>query len=91
MSSVFKNIIIFPPQCKKNLEAAKEEYDRQHKELMEAMPSFFEGRVEYFQPCFEALIKSQVLLCLILLFQSVFLLSKKQLGKKKRQINYSGT
>ncbi|XP_033632879.1 bridging integrator 3-like [Asterias rubens] len=46
--------------CKKNLEAAKEEYDRQHKELMEAMPSFFEGRVEYFQPCFEALIKSQV-------------------------------
>ncbi len=24
------------------------------------MPRFFEGRVEYFQPCFEALIKSQV-------------------------------
>ncbi|XP_022086512.1 bridging integrator 3-like [Acanthaster planci] len=46
---------------KKNLAAAKEEYDRQHTELMQAMPQFFEGRVEYFQPSFEALIKSQVI------------------------------
>ena len=47
-------------QCKKALDTAQEEYEKQHQELMDAMPQFFEGRIDYFQPCFEALIKSQV-------------------------------
>ncbi|XP_030841170.1 bridging integrator 3 [Strongylocentrotus purpuratus] len=47
-------------QSKKTLDAAKEEYEKVHQELMEGMPNFFEARINYFQPCFEALIKAQV-------------------------------
>ncbi|XP_072033642.1 bridging integrator 3-like [Amphiura filiformis] len=45
---------------KKALDTAQEVYEKQHQELMDAMPQFFEGRIDYFQPCFEALIKSQI-------------------------------
>ena len=39
---------------------AKEDYESQNKLLMEEMPNLYEGRIDYFQPSFQALIKSQV-------------------------------
>ncbi|XP_077992405.1 bridging integrator 3-like [Glandiceps talaboti] len=45
---------------KKSLNTAKEEYESLHQPLSEELPKFFEDRIEYFQPCFEALIKSQI-------------------------------
>ncbi|XP_071827627.1 bridging integrator 3-like [Apostichopus japonicus] len=46
--------------AKKGLEAAKESFDKFNNELMKELPEFFEGRLDYFQPCFEALIKAQI-------------------------------
>ena len=48
-------------QSKKALAIAKEDYDRQNDALMEDMPRLYEGRTDYFQPSFQALIKSQVM------------------------------
>ncbi|XP_033125017.1 bridging integrator 3-like [Anneissia japonica] len=53
------NIVKFE-QAKKALNAARVEYEAEHTQLMEELPQFFDGRIAYFQPCFEALIKSQV-------------------------------
>ncbi|XP_035671904.1 bridging integrator 3-like [Branchiostoma floridae] len=47
-------------QGKKALSAAKEDFEVQNSSLMEEMPQFYDGRIDYFQPCFEALLKSQV-------------------------------
>lgn len=52
--------MFFSFQAKKGLEAAKESFDKFNNELMKELPEFFEGRLDYFQPCFEALIKAQV-------------------------------
>lgn len=45
---------------KKALSTAKEDFEAQNKLLMEEMPKLYEGRIDYFQPSFQALIKSQV-------------------------------
>ncbi len=50
----------FIRQGKKALVAAQEDYARQNSALMEGMPKLYEGRIDYFQPSFQALIKSQV-------------------------------
>lgn len=46
--------------AKKGLATAKETFEKLNNELMKELPEFFEGRLDYFQPCFEALIKAQV-------------------------------
>ncbi|XP_064601578.1 LOW QUALITY PROTEIN: bridging integrator 3-like [Liolophura sinensis] len=45
---------------KKVLQNAKEEFETQHSTLMEEMPKLYEARTDYFQPSFEALVRSQV-------------------------------
>jgi len=45
---------------RKSLAGAREEYEHQHATVMEDMPRLYEGRLEYFRPSFQALIKAQV-------------------------------
>lgn len=52
--------VVRTQQAKRALEAAKEDYDTQNKLLLIEMPQFYEKRVDYFQPCLQALIRSQV-------------------------------
>ena len=53
-------------QSKKALVVAQEDYVKQNSALMEDMPKLYEGRIDYFQPSFQALINSQVIDLLIL-------------------------
>lgn len=45
---------------KKALESAKEEFNSQNETLKADLPRLFEGKIDYFQPSFEALVRSQV-------------------------------
>lgn len=54
------NNIVKLHQSQKSLQPAKEEFYEQHYVLMEDMPKLYDCRIDYFQPCLEALIKSQV-------------------------------
>lgn len=45
---------------KKALESAKEEFNSQDQALKEDLPKLYDGRIDYFQPSFEALVRSQV-------------------------------
>ncbi|KAK2159196.1 hypothetical protein LSH36_156g01024 [Paralvinella palmiformis] len=45
---------------KKALESAKTEFDAQNKTLMTDVPKLYLGRINYFEPSFQALIKSQL-------------------------------
>jgi len=45
---------------RKALVVAKEDYENQNSTLMEDIPKFYEGRIDYLQPSFQALIKTQV-------------------------------
>ena len=47
-------------QSKKALDSAKAEFESQNKTLMTDMPKLYSGRIDYFEPSFQALIKSQV-------------------------------
>jgi len=47
-------------QAKRSMECAQEEYDSQNKHLLLEMPQFHDKRLEYFQPCLQALVRSQV-------------------------------
>merc|ERR1719295_845205 len=47
-------------QAKKALETAQEEYESQNGRLLLEMPQFHDKRTEYFQPCLQALVRSQV-------------------------------
>ena len=47
-------------QNRKLLAEAKEEYEHHNDIVMKDMPRLYEGRLEYFRPSFQALIKSQV-------------------------------
>ena len=51
---------VYFAQSKKALGVAQEDYIKQNSALMEDMPKLYEGRIDYFQPSFQALIKSQV-------------------------------
>ncbi|KAJ8025554.1 Bridging integrator 3-like [Holothuria leucospilota] len=55
-----QNLAKLTTVAKKSLETAKESFEKINSELMKELPDFFEGRLDYFQPCFEALIKSQI-------------------------------
>lgn len=45
---------------RKALAVAKEDFDNQNSALMEDIPKFYEGRIDYLQPSFQALLKTQV-------------------------------
>ena len=47
-------------QYEEELESAKAEYDAHNAVMLEELPRLWEGRVTYFEPCFEALQKAQV-------------------------------
>ena len=47
-------------QAKRCYSAAREEYDTQNKLLLVELPQFYEKRIDYFQPCLQALVRSQV-------------------------------
>jgi len=46
--------------AKKAYQSAKDEFDHQNRLLVMELPQFYEKRVDYFQPCLQALIRSQV-------------------------------
>ncbi|XP_074641052.1 bridging integrator 3-like [Tubulanus polymorphus] len=47
-------------QSKKALTVAKEDFETQNQILREDLPRLYEGRIDFFEPCFQALIKTQV-------------------------------
>ena len=47
-------------QSKKMLALAKDDFETQNSQLSEDLPKLYESRIDYFQPCLEALIKAQV-------------------------------
>ncbi|CAB4005087.1 bridging integrator 3 [Paramuricea clavata] len=47
-------------QYEKELETARNDYEAQNALMLEGLPQLWEGRVTYFEPCFEALQRSQV-------------------------------
>lgn len=46
--------------AKQNLRSLEEDFKKQDKILRDELPQMYEGRIEYLQPCLEALIKAQV-------------------------------
>ena len=44
------------------LALAKDDFETQNSQLSEDLPKLYESRIDYFQPCLEALIKAQVTL-----------------------------
>ena len=57
---LFICIISISLQTKKALESAKDDFNNQNQALKEDLPKLLEGKIDYFQPSFEALIRSQV-------------------------------
>ena len=47
-------------QAKKSFQHSKEEFESQNRLLLMELPQFYERRIDYFQPCLHALIRSQV-------------------------------
>lgn len=47
-------------QARQNLANLEQDFKAQDKILKSELPLLYEGRIEYFQPCLEALIKAQV-------------------------------
>jgi len=52
--------IVKTEQAKRSFQMSKEDFDRQNRLLLLEMPQFYAKRVDYFQPCLQALIRSQV-------------------------------
>merc|ERR1719245_1194738 len=47
-------------QAKKSYLQSKEDFESQNRLLLLELPQFYEKRVDYFQPCLQALIRAQV-------------------------------
>lgn len=47
-------------QSKRSRLSAKEDFEAQNETLMEDMAAFYDARVDFFSPSFQALIKSQI-------------------------------
>uniref|UniRef100_A0A3P9NJ52 Bridging integrator 3 n=1 Tax=Poecilia reticulata TaxID=8081 RepID=A0A3P9NJ52_POERE len=47
-------------QAKEELRPVKEDFEAKNKQLLDEMPKFYQSRIDYFQPSFEALIRAQV-------------------------------
>lgn len=54
------NNIVKTEQCRRTYQLAKDDFDRQNRLLLLELPQFYAKRVDYFQPCLQALIRSQV-------------------------------
>uniref|UniRef100_A0A3Q3ABF1 Bridging integrator 3 n=1 Tax=Kryptolebias marmoratus TaxID=37003 RepID=A0A3Q3ABF1_KRYMA len=47
-------------QANEELKPVKEDFEAKNKQLLDEMPKFYQSRIDYFQPSFEALIRAQV-------------------------------
>ncbi|XP_072341686.1 bridging integrator 3 isoform X1 [Scyliorhinus torazame] len=47
-------------QAREELRPVQEDFEAKNKQLLEEMPKFYNSRIDYFQPSFEALIRAQV-------------------------------
>ncbi|XP_028852855.1 bridging integrator 3 [Denticeps clupeoides] len=47
-------------QAREELRPVKEDFEVKNKQLLDEMPKFYNSRIDYFQPSFEALIRAQV-------------------------------
>ncbi|KAF7198989.1 bridging integrator 3 [Nothobranchius furzeri] len=47
-------------QAKEELRPVKEDFEAKNQQLLDEMPKFYQSRIDYFQPSFEALIRAQV-------------------------------
>uniref|UniRef100_A0A3Q4HZY4 Bridging integrator 3 n=1 Tax=Neolamprologus brichardi TaxID=32507 RepID=A0A3Q4HZY4_NEOBR len=47
-------------QAKEELRPVKDDFEAKNKQLLDEMPKFYQSRIDYFQPSFEALIRAQV-------------------------------
>ena len=47
-------------QAKRSYLLARDEFEKANKQLLLELPQFYERRVDYFQPCLQALVRSQV-------------------------------
>lgn len=54
------NNIVRGEQAKKAWLASRDEYETQNKLLLLELPQFYDKRIDYFQPCLQALVRSQV-------------------------------
>lgn len=48
------------PQAREELRPVREDFEAKNKQLLDEMPKFYQSRIDYFQPSFEALIRAQV-------------------------------
>ena len=54
------NNVVKTEQCKRSYQLSKDDFERQNRLLLLELPQFYLKRVDYFQPCLQALIRSQV-------------------------------
>lgn len=47
-------------QAREELRPVREDFEAKNKQLLDEMPKFYQSRIDYFQPSFEALIRAQV-------------------------------
>lgn len=47
-------------QAREELRPVKDDFECKNKQLLDEMPKFYQSRIDYFQPSFEALIRAQV-------------------------------
>ncbi|XP_059359128.1 bridging integrator 3-like isoform X1 [Carassius carassius] len=47
-------------QAREELKPIREDFEAKNKQLLDEMPKFYNSRIDYFQPSFEALIRAQV-------------------------------
>uniref|UniRef100_A0A9J8C985 Bridging integrator 3 n=1 Tax=Cyprinus carpio carpio TaxID=630221 RepID=A0A9J8C985_CYPCA len=47
-------------QAREELKPVREDFEAKNKQLLDEMPKFYNSRIDYFQPSFEALIRAQV-------------------------------
>ena len=47
-------------QAREELRPVREDFEAKNQQLLDEMPKFYQSRIDYFQPSFEALIRAQV-------------------------------
>lgn len=75
MNRAFLSHLSYVFQAKEELKPVKDDFEAKNKQLLDEMPKFYQSRIDYFQPSFEALIRAQV---------SEVLLKKKKKADPKR-------
>ncbi|XP_069774024.1 bridging integrator 3 isoform X2 [Narcine bancroftii] len=53
------HVVVKLHQAKEELRPVREDFEAKNKQLLEEMPKFYNSRIDYFQPSFEALIRAQ--------------------------------